>query len=155
MTVLGLNPSQVDTAATFKLGTSAEDHNGSVYIYVKASAAVAAFAACLLSEDGTIAEMTTTTAAGGTGGGKRVAVPQVALASGRWGWAAVYGGGSTLKVLAANATKFTQLNTTATPGVVDDAPTAAFILGMVLEVTVGAQAATFCTLNYPHVNITI
>lgn len=154
--IQGANPAVADTTQKHLLGALAEKANGNQYIYVKTSAAVAQYAAALISEDGTIAEVTTTTAAGGTGSGKRVCVPQVALASGEYGWAAVYGGGTTIKVKgAASCVKFTQLNTTATAGVLDDAATAAFVIGCVLEETLTGAAAAYCSLNYPNVNITI
>ena len=154
--IMGVDPTKVDDAAAFTLGMRGSPDGLTEYVYVEASAAVAQYAAALISEDGTIAELTTTTAAGGTGSGKRVCVPQVAIAQDKFGWAAIYGNGGRVKVKgAANCVKFTQLNTTATAGVLDDAATAAFVLGAVLEETLTGAAAADVSLNYPHVNITI
>lgn len=149
--VMGLDPTQVDTAAKFKLGSRGVDHLGNEYVYVKASAAVAQYAGALISEDGTVAEVTTTTAAGGTGQGKRVCVPQVAIGSGSFGWGAIYGGGGTLKAKgAASCVKYTQLHTTATPGVFDDAVVnAGKVIGLVFEATLTGAAAEFASLSYP------
>jgi hypothetical protein len=149
--VIGINAALVDTVPKFKLRDKGETGLGNIYIYAKASAAIAQYAACLMSEDGTIAEVTTTTAAGGTGSGKRVCVPQVALASGEYGWAAIWGGGSTLKVkAAASCVKWTRLHTTATAGVLDDAiVNAGVIVGLVLEETITSAAAAYCQVNYP------
>lgn len=121
------------------------------YIYVKASANIAIYEACLISEDGTAVGVTTTTAAAGTGQGKMVCVPQTAIASGSFGWGAIYGGLNTLKVLAAaNAVKFNTMCTTDVAGVVDDAPVnAGKIVGLTLEETITTAAAAYCMLTYP------
>jgi hypothetical protein len=122
---------------------------GAQYKYVKASGAIAAYAACHITAAGLAIESTTTlvgTAARPTA----LCIPQFSLAADEYGWAPV--GPFTLrednvtkfKVLAANAATSVRLYTTATPGVLDDAVTTGLIAGLALTETVTTQEAADC-----------
>lgn len=122
---------------------------GNRYKYVKANGAVAAYACCLINASGEAIEATTTlvgTAARPTA----LCIPQFALATGEYGWAAVgpfrlrEDGSTTFKVLAANAATSVRLYTTATAGVLDDAVTTGLIAGLALTETVTTQEAADC-----------
>lgn len=124
--------------------------NGNCYRYVRASGAIAAYACCLVNAAGSAIEATTTlvgTAARPTA----LVVPQFALATLEYGWAAIgpFGpfredGSTTFKVLAANAATSVRMYTTATAGVLDDAVTTGIIAGLALTETVTTQEAADC-----------
>jgi len=122
---------------------------GARYKYVQASGAVAAYACCHITAAGLAIEVTTTlmgTVARPTG----LCVPQFALATLEYGWAAIgpfrirEDGTTTFKVLAANAATSVRLYTTGTAGVLDDAVTTGLIAGLALTETVTTQEAADC-----------
>jgi hypothetical protein len=139
----------------YVLGTVASSNDGNYYQYVKAGEAYTQYACGLIDEDYTIVMATTTTSAPGAGQGKAVGVPQIALTSGYYGWALVKGTGSVLG--AASCVKFTELNTTATAGTLDDDATsgAEVISGIVFDTTLTDAAATSAVINYPLVGRTL
>lgn len=136
----------------FAVGTQVNGINGSVWIYVQASAAITAAYACVISTTHTAAHMTTTTGLRGL----LVGVPMVDIPNGSYGWLQVKGPAN-LQVLASAAANV-RLNTTATAGALDDDGTAGAkeVLGIALTT---ARAATNGTapamLNYPAVGATL
>ena len=135
---LGVNTSDTSTTAEFDLGSEHRCDDGNTYVYVEADEALAAYAACRLLEDFGADELTTTNSGAVP---TTVVVPQVAIASGSFGWAVIRG--SAFSVLAAaSCAADVKVYTTATAGVIDDAATD-LIDGLRLNATVGgAQAAT-------------
>lgn len=99
---------------------------------------------------------TTTTTAPGTGQGKSVGVARAAIASGSYGWVQVFGFG--LVRTLASAAAYTNLNSTATAGALDDDATAGaeVIEGIVLDVAQGgATGNQNGWINWPRVGRTL
>jgi hypothetical protein len=100
--------------------------------------------------------LTTTSTAPGTGQGRPVGVAATAIASGGFGWVQVLGNCSVRA--AASCAAYTQLNTVATSGVIDDDATAGarVIEGLVLTTGPGGAEATavgYC--QWPQVGRTL
>ena len=142
----GVNYLRVWTAAQFaSMPPAALLDRGSnkkgEFLFVKATTAIAQYAAVGVDGEGDAAELTTTTYATSCAFG----FAQVAIGAGEYGyiWVGKGGGtGSGIKGLfSANYAAFAVINTTATAGVVDDAATK--ILGGVVGLTLvgGAQAS--------------
>jgi hypothetical protein len=141
--------------APFKLGSAGMDADGNEYLFVKASGAAAAYNCSLVDEAFLAVPATTTTSAPGTGAGKRVCVPQIAIADTYLGWAMVKGLGKVLG--AASCVKYTQINTTGTAGVLDDDATAGaeIINNIAFSATLTGAAATACVMDHPVVGRTL
>ena len=158
-TVIGANYAAPMSAAeavlsgkSFSVGDLSEDSVGNVWMYVQASAAVAANYFVVISTTFTAAQITTTNGLRGL----RVGSPAVAMASGEFGWVQIYGP-STVQVLASAAAN-ARLNTTATGGALDDDATtgAKEITGVALTAARAASAGTApAILNYPTVGATL
>lgn len=124
------------------------DIKGTRYRYSKAAGSIAAYAACSGATPIAMVEATTTTVnAIGTAGGY-FCCPQFAVASGEyfWGWCGpgylreddvtfIYVLSAALNAAGA------LLNTTATPGVIDDSATTALAGAALITTVGGAQAA--------------
>ncbi len=168
--IIGIKPDEiVATVAagglpSFKLGTYGgydDPVDGlKVYVYGVATAAITQFFCCVEGVlNGNFSMITTAnTAAGQLGGhGSRVGVAQATLATGQFGWFQVLGRGAVNTL--ASAALGTRLNTTATPGSLDDDGTAASrsINGIVLKTaTGGAQANNVdARFSYPTVGVTL
>lgn len=119
-TLIGFSASQVDTAftngRTFAPGDRAEDYNGKVYVYVKASSAIAQYDVVTFDETYTtvVAPVSTSNAARGD----KIGVAPVAIASASYGWVQTFGP-CTMNVKASCAANV-RLDTTATAGSPDD-----------------------------------
>jgi hypothetical protein len=145
---LGVNIDATYTATEFTngeagalLGQRVVANDGNTYVFVKASSSVAAFALSIINTEGFIVEATTALA----GSSPTVfVVPQLAIASGSYGWAVERGALFSVLALtlcAANAKVFT----TTTAGAIDDASTT-LVQGLKLNSVVGgATAATPAT----------
>jgi len=161
MLTTGISPTDTHTAPQFTLGTvatQASDTGTKSYIYVRAGAAITGAGYVCDIDSSTFAAVmsTTTTTAPGTGAGKSVGVARVAFASADYGWLQVYGSGTVRT--AALAAAYTNLNSTATAGQVDDDATAGseVIEGIVLDVATGASAGvTAGWINWPRVGRTL
>lgn len=126
----------VNTVKEFPLGTEKDATDGNTYVYIEADADIDQYAACRLLEDGGSDELTTTNSGAVP---TQVVVPQVALASGEFGWA-VAKGLSFSVLAAASCAADVKVYTTATAGVVDDAATD-LIQGLRLNATNGGATA--------------
>jgi hypothetical protein len=117
------------------------------WVFVKASAAIAQYAFVGIDGSGNAAELTTTTYASSAA----IGVAQVAFATSDYGWVWVGGeggGGTGVAIkgkVAASYVAFALLNTTATPGVTDDAATK--ILGGVTGLTTDSGAGSSIELQ--------
>ena len=136
------------TTANFALGTECEVE-GTVYKYLKSSAAITQYDACSISNLNVAVSGTTTTS-----GAKPTlfAIPQFAVAAAdEYFWAPIgpiapyaWDGSTTFKVNAAlNCGADVKLYTTATPGVVDDSATD-LIAGLQLTETITTARAATC-----------
>lgn len=162
MNNIGINVTNVRTSAEgpeFRVGSRFiydDPADGfKEYIYVTAGEAItAAGYLCCFNKASTVEMVDLTATTPGTKGpGARCGAAQAAIASGGYGWLQVYGKGS-LRTLASAAVG-TQLNSTATPGAVDDDATAGaeVISGIVLGTATGGAEATNADahFNYPSV----
>src|SRR5262245_7908595 len=120
--VIGLDPTRTGTDPDVKEGQRFVDgRTGKEYVYVKATAAIAAGDVVTFDETHTtvVAAVSTANAARGD----RIGVAIVAIASGSYGWLQIYGVNSAVNVKASCAANV-RLNTTATAGSPDDDGTA-------------------------------
>lgn len=150
--VIGINPTQVDTDATFKVGQIGEDASGNQYVYVSAGSAVTANYNVVISAAYAANHITTTNGVYGL----KVGVAPAAAASGSYFWAQIYGN-ATAQVLASCAAN-ARVNTTATAGALDDdgGTGAKEIRGFSLSAARAATAGTAAAiLNYPIVGATL
>lgn len=161
MLTTGIRPTDTHTTAQFTLGTVATQSTSAgtkSYLYVQAGAAITGDGyVCDVDASAFAAVMsTTTTTAPGAGAGKAVGVARAAFASGEYGWLQVWGAG-TIRV-SALAAAYTNLNSTATAGQIDDDATAGseVIEGIVLDVANGGSAGTVAGwINWPKVGRTL
>ena len=144
--IMGYDLTATNTVQQCQLGTEI-NVEGATYRYCKASAAVAVYQLAQVADDGTIAEATTTTAGAIPA---TYVIPQIAFASGDYGWAPcgpffLKQDNSAFYVNAAvSCAKNVKLYTTATAGVIDDAATTA-ISGLQLTETITTARAATCT----------
>lgn len=164
--IIGISPADVTTTTqgpAFRVGTrgSYDDPTDGYkeYIYVRAAEAItAAGYACVFIKPSSVEMVDTTATTPGTKGpGARVGVAMAAIASSGYGWLQVYGKGS-LRTLASAAVG-TRLNSTATPGALDDDGTAGSesIFGVSLGTATGGAEATNTDayFSYPVVGVTL
>lgn len=162
---IGITPDAVRTSSEgpeFTVGTVAKVATSAgtkEYIYVSAGEAITGAGYLCVINTGFACEMvdTTSTAPGAAGFGTRCGAAQAAIASGGYGWLQIRGKGS-LRTLASCA-KGTRLNSTATPGAVDDDGGAGSeaIFGLVIGTATGGAEATNTDayFNYPTVGTTL
>lgn len=162
---IGIAPDAVRTSTEgpeVRLGTRgivAHADGNKEYLYVQASEAITAAGYLCVVKTGYTVEMvdTTATTPGTAGPGSAVGAAQAAIASSGYGWIQIYGKGS-LRTLA-SAARGTQLNSTSTPGAVDDDAGAGseVINGLTLGTATGGAEATNTDayFNYPTVGRTL
>lgn len=136
----------------FSLGTVIKGLNDAEFLFVKASAAVAAGDVVIISSTAfTAAGITTSNATFGS----LVGVAIVALASGSYGWVQRSGQVTTGFNVAASCSPNVQLATTTTTGVIDDAVTTGNVkISGIATTTTNAVASAQTEpgiLNYPVV----
>ena len=154
--LIGANFTATDgTTPRFALGTIAQTDDGGEVVYCISSGAVSQYALCGINEDFDVYMMTTALAAQSD----RLGFPQIAFAAGEYGW--VYTRGSNIKVRTkASATADSQLWTTASAGVVDDATAASALKldGMVLVASASTAANGAAGIevkaSWPHIRET-
>jgi hypothetical protein len=136
----------------FGLGDFHRDDTGRAYIYVQASAAIAANDVVFF----TTAYAATALSTSNDARGNKVGVAPVAFAANEFGWVQVDGQAS-VNVLA-NAAANARLNTTATAGKLDDdgGVGSMQVQGIYLTTANGAGTnATAAVLNSPFVDVTL
>lgn len=137
---------------TFSVGDRGTDQDGKSYVYVQASAAIAANDVVFFNS----AYSATTLSTSNDARGNKCGVALVAFAASDFGWVQV-DGPSTANVLASCAANI-RLNTTATAGKLDDDGTAGsmHVQGIYLTTANGAGTnAVACILNNPFIDVTI
>jgi hypothetical protein len=140
------------TGNMFSPGDRANDHDGKAYVYVTASAAIAANDVVFFNSAFAATPLSTANDARGN----KVGVALTAFASGEVGWVQVDGPCS-FNVLASAAANI-RLNTTATAGKLDDDATTGSmqVQGIYLTTANGAGTnAVAGILNNPFVDVTI
>jgi hypothetical protein len=152
--ILGLDPSKAYTSQDFKLGLEGADDDGKVFRFVQANGALTVGQVVGIDASGQATPLTTTTSAPGAGQGQAVGVVVTALADNQYGWVQRYGAVSAISVGTACAI-YTEVNSTATAGRVDDDATAGSeaISGLVTSAAEASNAAAG-VLNYPYVGRT-
>lgn len=138
----------VSTTALFKLGTRTFGNDGTEWMYVLASGAIAAYDAVGIDEAFTAAALTKAMADADF----RVGVAQSAFANAEYGWVALAGAGSNFKVnVLASCVADAALYTSATAGKLDDDATSqTAINGIVVVSTNGGATAAVAALA-PHI----
>lgn len=133
----GANAANPTTAKEHALGTVATGTDGTEWVYCVSSGAITQFQAVGINEDYDAYSLTSTLAAQSD----KIGFAQVAFAAGEYGWIATRG--SNIKVRTkASALADTQLWTTASAGVLDDATAAgAFKIDGVVLVSSASTAA--------------
>lgn len=161
MYIMGIDPTVTHTTPQFDLGQigwNITSDGAKAYTYVQANGAItAAGYVCDFGNDHQAAMCTTTTTAPGTGAGKQVGVAAVAFADNDYGWLQVYGKAAAVRV-SASCAAYTNLNSTATAGQLDDDATAGaeVIDGIVIDTAEGGAAGTEAgLLTWPKVGRTL
>lgn len=160
MYLSGIDPTTTSATPVYglgDLGANVTTAGTKVYMYVRAAAAISAnFVVDINGSTYAAAQTTTTSGAPGTGTGKSMAVAPISFASGDYGWVQVYGNG--LVQVAASCAAYTNLNTTATAGQIDDDATtgARRVDGIILNTARAASAGTASAwINWPRIGSTI
>lgn len=153
-TLIGANTAATSTTAEFGLGDRHTDHDGKIWVYVQASAAIAQYDVVTYDETyyTTVAPVSTSNDARGD----LLGVAPVAFADNEYGWLQIYGP-CTLNVLASCAPNV-ELTTTATGGSLDDATTASLIVAdgiVTTAASVSVASAKAGVLNFPAVGRTL
>ena len=153
--VIGANTASDSTDAKFGLGDLYEDQSGNVFVYVKASSAIAQYDAATYDETFTtvVAPVSTSNKARGD----KLGVAPVAIASGSYGWLQVYGP-CTINVLGSCVANV-ELTITATAGSLDDATTTGLVVAdnafLTATNSATAAAAKAGILNFPQCGRTL
>lgn len=153
--IVGANLASDSTTPLFGVGDVFEDYNGNVYVYVKATSAIAQYDA--VTYDETFSTTVAPVSSSNDARGDKLGVAPVAIASGSYGWLQIYGP-CTLTVLGSCAANV-ELATTATAGSLDDATTTGFIVAEGIFVTAAnsasSAAAKAAILNFPQCGRTL
>lgn len=162
MYLSGIDPTDISSTAKFGLGQIAFNVTSAGvkgYIYVQDSGSGITGDGYVALVDGSsfaAVMATTTTSAPGTGQGKLAGVARWAFTASYYGWLQIFGPG-TVRV-AASCAAYTQINTTATGGQLDDDATAGaeVVNGIALDVANGGSAGTVAAwINWPVVGRTL
>lgn len=137
----------------FGLGDRYVSNDGTEWLYVQASAAIAQYDVCTITAAYAAASLGTANDARGN----LVGVPCVAIANAEYGWVQVKGPVANMNVLASAAANV-RLNTTATAGSLDDDGTAGSMQVQGIYLTSARAASNGPApgiLNYPYVDVTL
>lgn len=152
--LIGANTAATTTTAEFGLGDRHIDHDGKIWTYVQASAAIAQYDVVVYDE--TYTTLAAPVSTSNDARGDKLGVAAVAFADNEYGWLQVYGP-CTLNVLASCAPNV-ELTVTATGGSLDDATTASLIVAdgiVTTAASVSVASAKAGVLNFPVVGRTL
>lgn len=149
--IIGANTASDSTDAKFGVGDLSTDYAGNVFVYVKASSAIAQYDVVTYDEtyNTTVAPVSTSNDARGD----KCGVAPVAIASGSYGWVQI-SGPATANVLASCAANV-RLNTTGTAGSLDDDGTTSAMQVQGIYLTAARTASNgsaAAILNYPFID---
>lgn len=152
--IIGANVANPTTIAEFGLGDLRTDHDGKIWVYIRASGTIAQYDVVTYDEtySTTVAPVSTSNDARGD----KLGVAPVAFATNEYGWLQIYGP-TILKVLA-SCVPNTELTITATAGSVDDATTASLMVAdgiVATAASVSVATATAGILNFPSIGRTL
>ena len=152
--IIGANTASDSTDAKFGVGDLSTDYQGNIFVYVKASSAIAQYDVVTYDEtfNTTVAPLSTSNDARGD----KVGVAPVASASGSYGWLQIYGP-ATMNVLASCAANV-RLNTTGTAGSLDDDGTTSALQVEGIYLTAARTASNGSAagiLNYPIIGVAL
>lgn len=165
MYIFGIDPTKVRTSSEGpefdpgQIGFNTTSDGSKGYIYVQDSGSGITgdgYVALVDGSDFTAVMATVTTSAPGTGAGKMAGVARAAIAASGFGWLQIFGVGKVQ--VSASCAAYTLINTTATPGQLDDDATASseVVDGIVLDVANGVSAGAVAGfLNWPKVGRTL
>lgn len=148
------NTSSTSALPLAKPGQTFTDRTANVWVYVKASAAIAQFDVATYDE--TFNTVVAPVSTANDFRGDKQGVASVAFASGEYGWLQIYGTCS-FNVLASCAANV-RLNTTATGGSLDDDGTAGSLEVEGIYLTTargGTNGSAPGVLNYPILGVTL
>lgn len=136
------------------LGDRITNQDGKIFVFVKATSAIAQYDVCTFDETyaGVVAPLSTSNDARGD----LVGVAPVAIASGSYGWLQIYGV-CTMNVLASCAANV-RINTTATAGSLDDDGTTGALQVEGIYLTAargGTDGSAAGILNFPIQGVTL
>lgn len=154
MNIMGFDSQAVDSSPGFQLGQiNSQDSDASSWMYVLAGAGgLTSNFAVSVDENGTGLMTATATSTFGM----PVGVPAVTITAASYGWIQI-AGATTVQVSALCAADV-RLNTTATPGQLDDDATGgskSLSNGIKLNVAAVGAGLVSCQLNYPTVSSTL
>ena len=115
--LIGANLTRIDATAQFPVGTTVTGTTGALFEYVTTLSIISLYNAVVIDADGAASNLTTTNG-GPSGIGKKLAVAQVSIASGSYGW--VQRSGVMIVNVLADCQDIVPLFTTSTPGKLDD-----------------------------------
>jgi len=133
--LVGASLTKTEPTADFVVGERATGTDGTQWVYVLASGAIAQYDAVGIDENYSAAPLTAAMA----GDGWQVGFAQTAFASADYGWVALSGSNINAAV-AVNCAADVPLYTTTTAGTLDDATTTTKIDGVVAVTAVGTTA---------------
>lgn len=153
MTAIGAaNPKRTTKVGEFSLGDKCCDGQGREFIYIHALEALTENSTVMISSWGDCEMVDTGSTASAFGA--RVGVVLTDFVNGEFGWAQIYGP-SIIKV-GTNALANTALNSTSTPGRLDDnAAVGAEVISGIVTTSVENSNLADAILNYPTIGITL
>jgi hypothetical protein len=133
----------------FRIGDTCESSNGGEFMFVKASSAISQYDFVGISTNFNAAQLTSTTAAAAP----IVAVAQVAIASGAYGWVCLRGGAVSGNVILSTAASVALYPTTV-PGYLSATTLVAKVDGVVCTTSRGTtNGSTAVLMSYPTIVI--
>jgi hypothetical protein len=145
--IIGSDIDNVSTDQKFSLGTRLSGNDGTMFVYVQANGAITQYDCVAIDESYQAAPATKAL----VDVGHRIGFAQVAFADNDYGWVALSGSGSNMKVrVQASCAADVPLYTSATGGILDDASTSQTKIDGVVAVTaVTTAGATPILATWP------
>lgn len=152
-TLIGVNTSVTDTAltdgTTFNLGARHQDHNGNVWVFVKASAALALGDCGIIRESGRATGLTLANSK--TIASRSVGFAQVAVAADSYAWLQVHGSVASVRVKI-DCEPYVALYPTSTAGSLDDATVSTMVQGVAIVTSATAAGAFSGVAHFPQIS---
>lgn len=149
-TKLGVDFYTPTTTRDHKLGSVVLGTNGSRWVYVQASGAIAQYSAVAVDESGQAAALTKALA----DAGHSVGFAQAAFADDEYGWVCISATGGISVLVKASCAADGPLYTSASAGVLDDTSTSQTLIQSVVITTAASASGTqaeVCIAPAPHV----
>lgn len=155
MYIIGIDPTKfyddsADEVPEFGLGNLGVDDDGKIYQFVRANGAITLGDVVVIDESGDADQVGTTESAAGTGQGLPVGVALVTVADNDWCWVQRYGVTAAVNA-ATGCAAHTEVNTTGTPGRVDDGASGAEVVAGLTITATAADNTAPGILNWPFI----